>query len=265
MKNDLKTNWKVYLFFIVALIAIGAIGIAGYYYNKSNLPGQVKKAQQVLQHPQQPVTNAYKDKSGNQHVQISASDHSIPQAVLKDSSVKRDSIIKKVTNDLNLTDPGKLLEVTQENLQLRAAVLKLRQDSANLAMLVFHDNALSFYYNPADSTVRDFSLDLHLNQVKMNKRKWLTNTPVYDFYADDPRVTFSGFNHFVVAVPPPAFGLVADAKTTYDFRSKNFYPSVGLDIRVGKFNLEGREYGFIKDDRFDHSHLLSLSYKQTIY
>jgi hypothetical protein len=265
MSINIKSNWSVYGCIILAFLLIFAVGIAGYFYQKSQQPAQVAAGKAILKNAAQAPIDTFLDKKGNFHTEIAANGNTIAQATLKDTSVKRDSVIKKVTDDLGLADPTKILEVTQENMQLRDAVLRLRRDSTNMALLAYHDPVLSFQYDPRDSTVRNFLINLHLNQVKYNKTKWFSNTPVYDFYADDPRVRFSGFSHFVVAIPPPLFGLTTDAKTTFNFSNGHFTPSIGLNFRAGKLYLEGREFLFYKDEQVRQSQLVSFGYRQTIF
>jgi hypothetical protein len=261
--DNLIKYWKTYLIGLLVLLLVFAVGIAIHYYRSAQVPGELLKAQKILKDPSQPVLDTFRDKSGNLHSQIAANGNTIPQAVLKDTSIKRDSIIKKIDRDLSLADNSGLLEVTQENLQLKAHILKLTKDSANLAYLAYKDKSISFSYDPKDSTMHDLFVNLHLTQVKLNKRKLFSSTPVYDFYADDPRVTFSGFNHFTVAVPPPLIGLSADVKSAYDFNSGHLIPSVGLNFRVGEFSVEGRNYWSVRNQQFQQ--LLSLSYRQTIF
>jgi len=142
-------------------------------------------------------------------------------------------------------------------------VLKLRNDSANLALLAYNDKWLSFKYDPRDSTVLDFKYDARLSQVKFGKRHLFSNTPVIDFYGDDPRITFGGFNHFSVAVPQPLFGLSADAKAAYILKTGQVVPSVGLNLRVNNFYLEGRNYWSPAGNSFRQ--LVALGYRQNIF
>lgn len=261
--DNLKKYWSYYLIGLLLFGLVFALGIAIHYYRSAQLPGQLQKAQVILKDPSQAVLDTFRDRSGDLHSQIAANGNIIPAAVLKDTTIKRDSIIKKIDRDLSLADNSGLLEVTQENIQLKARILKLTKDSAHLAYLAYKDKSISFSYDPRDSTMHDLFVNLHLTQVKLNKRKLFSSIPVYDFYADDPRVTFSGFNHFTVAVPPPLIGLTADVKSAYDFKSGHLIPSVGLSFRVGKFSIEGRNYWSVRNQQFQQ--LLSLSYRQTIF
>ncbi len=256
-------NWKLYAFGLVSIIAAVAILLAIHFYKLSAQPGLVLAAQKVLKDPAVPLLDTFRDKHGVQHAEIAANTNQVSRAALKDTAVKSDSIIKKVAADLNGISPDRFLEVTQENLQLKASVMKLTKDIKNLALLAYKDSAVSFAYDPRDSTLRNLLVNLRINEVKYSKRKFLSETPVYDFYANDPRVTFSGFTHFSVAVPPPLFGLTADVRAAYLISTGAIVPSVGVNARLGKWYLEGRSY--IAPRSLKAQQLISFGYKQTLF
>lgn len=263
MIENLKKHWQLYLVLLLFISLAFAIGIAGYYHNKAKLPAILTKDKAILQHPEVASIDTFIDSFGQNHSEIRADANTVQQSSLKDTGVNRIRIIRQVDSALNQTDARHLMEVTQENVQLRAAVLKLRKDSANTAVLKYADRSVSFYYHPEDSTVRDLLVNLHLNQVKYNKTKWFSSKPVYDFYSDDPRVTFSGFTHFTVAIPPPTFALSTDLRGGYDFGTGRFRPSVGLNFRINQFYLEGREYYSTRTNSTGQS--LAFGFRQSIF
>ncbi len=261
--TTLLKYWKSYLFLALLIALIIATGVAVHYYRQSKYAGQLIAAKQILKNPSVPVIDTFRDKKGILHTEVSSTANTVPQAALKDTGVKRDSVVKIIDAALNLADASHLMEVTQENMQLRAAVLKLRRDSADKALLAYNDHALSFKYDARDSTVRDFKVNLNISQVKYRRPKLFGGIPLYDFYSDDPRVTFSGIDHFTVAIQPPIFGLTADAKTAFVFNTGHVVPSVGLDFRVGNFHFGGREFYSPAFKRFQQ--LASVSYQYNIF
>lgn len=263
MFNSIVNNWKNYAIGLLSIALVVSYFLIMHFYNNSATAKQLVEAKQILQDPSVPIIDTFTDKHGQKHAEIDASKNVIPRAALKDSSVKRDSIIQKIDNDLNLADAKHLMEVTFENMELRAVVLRLKKDSANLALLAYHDKSISFTYDPRDSTVHDFAVNLRLTQVKYGKQKLFSNFPVIDFYADDPRITFSGISHFSVAVPPPLFGLTADARAAYLFSSGRLVPSVGLNFRVSNFFIEGRNYFSTVTNSFRQS--VAFGYRLNIF
>jgi hypothetical protein len=262
MIQQIKTYlWGNFSSILLALLLIISTFFAVHYYRKSQEPAKLIADQKILQHPGVAPIDSFTDKSGQKHTEIPADTHQVTQSSLKDTSVKRDSVIQKISQDLNLADPIHLVEVRQENLQLRAAVLRLRRDSTNKAILAYNDHAISFKYDPRDSTVRNLLINLKLTQVKYSKPKLFSNKAVIDFYADDPRVQFSGFNHFSVALPPPVFGLTTDAKASYLIKTGRIVPSIGIDLRVGNFHLEERNF-YLQNQV---QQMASFGYRQTIF
>ena len=210
-----------------------------------------------------PVIDTFTDKLGQHHSEIPGGSNQVQQSVLKDSGINQTAVIKKVDEALNLADASHLLEVTTENIQLRAQVLKLKKDSANLKLLSYRDNWLSFLYNPADSTVTDLVHNFAFSQVRFTKIRWFKPYPLIDFYADDPRVRITGATHFSVEVPPSTFGATADSRIIYDFKSGHVIPSVGLDFRVNKLEFTGREYWSVRNQKFQQQ--VGISYNQPIF
>jgi hypothetical protein len=129
-------------------------------------------------------------------------------------------------------------------------------------MLAYHDKWLALQYNPADSTIK-LNYNVGLNTVKYSKNNLLVTRDYLDFYADDPRATFAGNKHFTVLQSEPIFGLDAEAKSAYNLETGRVIPSVGLDLRIGKFHLEGQNYWSPKNTAFRQ--VIAIGYKQKIF
>jgi hypothetical protein len=259
MKNiSLRTGLELLLGLALAI----AVGVAWYYHGHVTQQQQIKRAAPILADPKSPIIDNFEDSSLQNHSEINADANKVPVSVLKNTVLKGDTTVKKIVNSIGVS-PQQLQEVNQENVQLRIAVARLRQDSLDHSRLDYRDAHLSFYYTPADSLIHNLIYNVTLTAAKVSKGGFFNRSVRWDFYPDDPRARVMGVNHFVVTQPDPFFGLTAFGKFYYDFNSTRMIPGLGIDFQTGKFHTTGTEYWNPAAGKF--TPVIAFGYVQKIF
>lgn len=241
---ELKKYWRLYL--ELALVAALLI-VSGLYYSgkgKSQVITKKSQAKTALHNPVVQPIKTYKDTAGDQHLQILANTGQIPQDILKDTSVTNNTSLDTSARALKIKD-DQILELTKENLQLKAALfLKPVINDPYNTLFQYSDNHLSLLY---DTKTNQANVDYHVNIITgkftpASILPFISRPAVLDFSTDDPRATIDNVQHMSTLIPAPRVGFAADLKALYDLDSHKIFPSAGANLRLGRWHLEDRFY-----------------------
>lgn len=264
MSIKLNFNWQKYLIIgLLAAVIILAITTT-YYHNKVATPAQIAATKIIVAHPKADIIKTFTDKQGLSHATIKADQNKVPAASLSDTVTHIKNVLDTVKQKLGLATVKQIEELTQEVVLLRARIKLLAIiDSSGNKTLSYADKWMHLSFNPAD-TMLDFHYDAKLTATRFFRYPipflHFIKSPEYiDFYSDDPRMTINGVNHLTFTQPAPLFGFSADARATYFINSSRLVPSVGADLRIGRFIFGAREFYSTKTNKL--SPAVAMGYK----
>lgn len=202
----------------------------------------ISTAKTILHNPIVKPSAIFKDANGNTHTEIPANANQVKQSALKDTSVTNGTFVDTAARAMHIK-PDQITELTKENMQLKAENIQLKAKPGD-TVYIYQDAHLSLTYHTLSNQADVF---YHVNIItgKFTPGSWLPFThkaPVLDFSTDDTRATIGNVEHISVQIPEPLFGFAADVKGTYLLDTKQIVPSIGANIRLGRWHLEDRAY-----------------------
>jgi hypothetical protein len=202
-------------------------------------------AKSTLKSPTAPIVKTFTDPAGDNHIELLANAGQIPKAELKDTVVTNHTFLDSAAKRLGIKD-SQIQELTRENLAVKAEniQLKAKKDTLGNTDFVYHDAHLDIGYNTLTNRA---DLVYHVNIItgRFTPASWLpfSHKPaLLDLSADDPRSIINNVQHLSTIVPEPFIGFAADVKGMYNVDTRQIIPSVGANLRLGRFHVEGRAW-----------------------
>jgi hypothetical protein len=232
------------------LIVVLVIGCIVLFFWK---PVSVQKAEQIVKKNQiaadkieaevEIIAREF-DERGVEHAKVIASNEVDPEQAsyigVLDTAAIRIKIQAKQIESLTIINSqlvAKDLKATKIINDLGQAVFKYKDKYVDLS---FRPPTVNDTLNPNNDAAFDFTYNADLEIVQYQKRKWFLGEKrsYIDIASNDARTTISGVKRLTVRQDRPAYGLRAQAMTTYNINSGNIMIGPAIRFDAGRFSIQ---------------------------
>ncbi|MGZ3983395.1 MAG: hypothetical protein ACXVJE_19360 [Mucilaginibacter sp.] len=243
--NWILNNKRLFFELVLLLIIVVLALFIRYRLNQVHAVKVAEAAKTTLHNPTAPPISIKKDSEGLTHFEVSENTGEIPQDALKDTAVTNGTFADTTAKALKIKT-AQLLELTKIKLALQAENIQLKAAKDSLGNLIYsyRDKWLQLDYDPKNNQAA-LAYNVNILTGKFTPASWLPFTskpPLLDFSTDDTRAVINHVEHFTAIIPQPFVGFTADFKAMYLIDTRQIFPSIGANLRLGRWHLEGRAY-----------------------